>query len=301
MPLTAAYTIKALASQTGLSVHTIRAWERRYGALSPKRSETNRRLYDDGDRVRLELLGRLVASGHSIGQVAKLPTSDLSSLARGVRPAGSAVAASDLLGSCMRAVLRLDEAGLERSMARAGADLGLSGLLEHIVVPLLTWLDHGWSSGELGIAHEHLATAVLRTRLESSRLGLPADDGALRMLVTTPRGQLHEIGALIVALAGALHGWSVVYLGPNMPAREIGRAAYDIHASAVALSIVYPLDDGELSTELQELRRGLGNIELFVGGRGATAYREALDVVQAHTIKNLAEFRVELDRISQAS
>ncbi|NIP80239.1 MAG: transcriptional regulator, partial [Gemmatimonadetes bacterium] len=45
------------------------------------------------------------------------------------------------------------------------------------------------------------------------------------MLVATPAGDRHEIGALLVAAAALGTGWDVVYLGADLPASEIAVAA----------------------------------------------------------------------------
>ena len=71
------YTIRALANRTGLSQHTIRAWERRYAALEPTRTGTNRRIYGESDVERLALLKKAVDDGHSIGQIARLSSDEL--------------------------------------------------------------------------------------------------------------------------------------------------------------------------------------------------------------------------------
>ena len=65
---------------TGLSPHLIRIWEKRYGAVAPKRTATNRRLYSDAEIERLNLLRLATAAGHSIGNIAKLPLRRLKSL-----------------------------------------------------------------------------------------------------------------------------------------------------------------------------------------------------------------------------
>ena len=73
--------IKVVAQRTGLSAHVIRIWEKRYGAVEPERTGTNRRLYSDEQVERLSLLREITQHGHSIGHVAKLPTEKLRELA----------------------------------------------------------------------------------------------------------------------------------------------------------------------------------------------------------------------------
>ena len=73
------YPIRAVAKTTGLSLDTLRAWERRYKAVVPERSERGRQ-YGAEDIDRLLLLGKLVEKGHAIGGIAALPNDDLKKL-----------------------------------------------------------------------------------------------------------------------------------------------------------------------------------------------------------------------------
>ncbi len=67
------YQIGTVSTLTGIDPHTIRAWERRYDAITPSRSETGRRRYDDHTVERLQLLKALVDCNESIGMIAHLP------------------------------------------------------------------------------------------------------------------------------------------------------------------------------------------------------------------------------------
>ena len=69
--------IKVVVNQTGLSAHVLRVWEKRYSAVTPHRTETNRRMYTDQDIKRLQLLVRLTKAGYSIGQIANLDHKEL--------------------------------------------------------------------------------------------------------------------------------------------------------------------------------------------------------------------------------
>ncbi|RYG19949.1 MerR family transcriptional regulator [bacterium] len=251
----ATYTIGTLAALTGLSAHTIRIWERRYGALTPQRSETNRRVYTDDEVERLKLLKHAVDSGHSIGQIANLPSDELQSLqvAQSPRPSGDT---SGFLSACIEAIQRLSPESLEGTLVRANAALGTMGLLEQVAIPLLATIETGYVSGTVRIAQEHMVSAVLRAYLGEIRASMPGGRSAPRILVTTPRNQHHEFGALMAAVVAAMQGWSVTYLGPNLPAEEIADAVRLSGARALALSIVYPSDDPELA---QEMRAQVGH------------------------------------------
>src|SRR3954469_3779400 len=74
------HPIGVVARRTGLKPDLIRAWERRYGAVEPGRSETRRRFYSDDDIERLLLLRRAVNPGRGISQVASLSNAELGAL-----------------------------------------------------------------------------------------------------------------------------------------------------------------------------------------------------------------------------
>ena len=290
------YTIGTLAKLTGLSPHTIRAWERRYNALSPDRSITNRRLYQTEDLERLTALQRVVEAGHSIGQVANLSTERLRSLDAQRSTVATPVRQDEVivgernpfLEAAQNAVLRLDPEGLEDSLIRGHASLGIFGLLEGVVVPLISDIETRWVNGTLSISHEHMASAVLRSFLDQVRKSMPGSQTAPRLIVTTPQNQIHEIGALMVAIVAATQGWRVTYLGPNLPSDEIAHAANQLSARAVALSLVFPTDDPLLPAELKRLRQNLrSDVQLIVGGRATHFYMNALKENHAIVLSDL--------------
>ncbi|HSE54365.1 MAG TPA: MerR family transcriptional regulator, partial [Nocardioidaceae bacterium] len=59
------YTIKEASSRSGVPVASLRAWERRYGVVTPRRTESGYRLYDDAAIAALSTMRRLVNNGWS--------------------------------------------------------------------------------------------------------------------------------------------------------------------------------------------------------------------------------------------
>jgi DNA-binding transcriptional MerR regulator/methylmalonyl-CoA mutase cobalamin-binding subunit len=303
------HSIRVVARRTGLTSHVIRAWEKRYRAVSPRRTPTNRRLYSDSDVERLQLLHRATLAGHHIGQIAQLPDERLRALvsademsfasAPGM-PRSLALEASPqrLIDATLQAVEHLDASALEELLAQAAVALSQPLLIEQVIVPLMYRIGDRWHEGTLRVAHEHLASAVVRTALGSLSRGFGPSLTAPTLLVATPPGQLHELGALVVAATAASSGWHVTYLGPSLPAEEIAAAAHQSQARAIALSLVYPPDDPFLQGELIKLRRGLpeGTVVL-VGGPVCEAYGEGLEKIGALVLKDLAELRTHLERL----
>ncbi|MBN2506957.1 MAG: MerR family transcriptional regulator [Verrucomicrobia bacterium] len=304
--------MKVVTRRTGLSPHLIRIWERRHHAVSPCRSRTNRRLYSDGDVTRLMLLHQATRAGHSIGQIARLTEEELRQLVeqdgglprREAEPAPAAAgqeSGRDHQGEVLAAIRSLDGAQLERALNRATAELGQVAVLTQVVVPLVHRIGELWQEGVLKVAHEHVATAALRTFLGNLGRPRPLPGCAPRLLVTTPPGQVHELGAMLAVVAAGNVGWRVTYLGPSLPAEEVAGAALQHAARAVAVSIVYPEDDPDLGAELMRLRQLLpAEVVLLAGGRAAGAYAHVLGQIGAIRLENLADFQAQLAAIRHA-
>jgi MerR family transcriptional regulator, light-induced transcriptional regulator len=301
------FSIKAAARRSGLTPHVIRVWERRYKAVEPVRTGTNRRLYSDAEVERLTLLREAIAAGHRIGNIAQVPTEQLRTLAAqngtapDPKPRFQAIRerkGARFVDECLNAVQRMDASALEGVLTQALVALGHQGLLRQVVGPLAIVLGDLWQEGMLTAAQEHFASAALRVFLFNSARPFAQGESAPCLVVATPAGQLHELGSVMISSTATNVGWRVAYLGVSLPAAEIAGAAYQKQARAVALSIVYPVDDPELPNELIRLRSLLPTgVHLIVGGRAACAYGQTLTGMGASLMTDLGQFCELLDQI----
>lgn len=290
--------IQLASKLSGLSQHVIRIWERRYSALSPSRTCTNRRMYCDEAVKRLKLLKILTENGHRIGGVARLGTAELEELVKGVQviPADPTlpVPADDLvpqkqmaepqqfIEAAIETSKRYDCEGLRRVLLQARLQLGQRGMLHQVICPLLIQIGNNWRDGQLRASHEHITTAVIREILLTPVPGSQVPVHAPELVVATPAGELHELGALIVAASARELGWYVTYLGPNLPVEEIAACAIARHATAVALSVVFPEKCPMILEKLGRMRELLPpSMRLIVGGRAAEGYRASMPAATA--------------------
>ncbi len=302
------YSMKIVARKTGLTPHAIRVWEKRYGAISPARTATNRRLYSDHDLRRLLLLSKATRAGHSIGRIARLANDRLAALVReeeaeshqwkDTEPVAGPKDSGTQVEEALAAARSMNAAALESILTKAAVSLSVPALLERVIAPLMIRLGGLWREGQLRIAQEHLASGIVRTMLGDLLRGREAIDSAPVIAVATPAGQLHEIGALMAAVTAATEGWRVIYLGANLPAEEIAGAVTEIHARAVALSIIYPADDARLAAEVDRLRNYLPDgVAVLVGGRSAENYRSILDSIGVVIAPDLHSLRLTLENL----
>lgn len=301
------YPIKWVVQKTGLSPHVLRVWERRYKAVSPARTDSNRRIYSASELHRLDLLAKLTGAGHVIGQIANLPDEDLESMVAGIPREGATVgpavgvpAVEVLLQKAWVAVIAMDLKLLRDLLARAGVELGDSALTEQLMIPLIEKIGRGWENGELSIAEEHAASAVIREVLFLNSRPYAESSSAPGIVITTPAGQLHELGAALVSSIARRRGWKVTYLGASVPAEEIVRAVVRTHSLAVGLSIVYPADDPLLPDELRRLKRLLpAHVGLLLGGRSAMAYCQLAEEIGAVIPTDFDGFKAGLEMLRE--
>ncbi len=303
------HPVRLVANLTGLSPHVLRAWERRYGVVAPHRSEGGQRLYSDRDIERLRLLRQLTGQGHSISRVGRLSLADLERLQKQVHPgpvvlpAGNSQssAAADVVGEALGAVGRFDAQELQAVLQRGAITLGGPVFLNEVLSPAVEAVGEGWSSGTLSIAQEHMSTAVFRRVLEW-QLGAYRVDGDMpTLVVATPPGDAHELGALMVAVSAVGEGWGVTYLGPDLPVGELLAAARDVEARAVAISTVYSPNDEELLAAIKKTREGLPqSTPLMIGGAAANRLRKGMEATGAIVLDSLPEARAMLRELREA-
>jgi DNA-binding transcriptional MerR regulator len=304
---TAGYPIRAAARLTGLSIDTLRAWERRYAAVKPFRGARGR-LYDEGQLRRLRLLKELVASGHAIGQIAPLPDSELEKLAGAAAapalgaPALRSDAGAAAVGQVIGAVETYDYAAANAHLGRLALLLPEPELVRDVVVPLMRTIGERWRCGELSVAQEHMTSALLRNLLGGLVRIRMAGSLHPRILLATPSGELHEFGILAAAMLAVASGLEPLYLGPHLPGREIAAAAARTSPRAVVLGVKA---DGFAGKTLEDLRVVASSLpeqtELWFGGDAAQAARAAVGARDALALENFEEYTAQLARLKEAA
>ena len=287
------YPIRAVARLTGLSLDTLRAWERRYQVVTPRRAERGR-LYDDRDIERLKQLARLVDAGHAIGSIATLPPAALARL--GDRqlssPPRSAAAAVDL-ASLVRAMKQYDLPAVESTLNRHAALLPPDALVFSVVLPVLREAGTRWEAGAIRPAQEHLVSACVRSVLGGLLRTMPQPIDGDGMVFATTAGERHELGLLSAAVLAAYAGHRVTYLGPDVPGTDVVHAVNSLKASTLVLCAT--MANVTTVRELRTLRRLRPEVALWVGGRERARLRRELGA-RVRGIDTLEQFSGLVDR-----
>jgi methanogenic corrinoid protein MtbC1 len=264
------YTIRQASLRSGVSVPTIRAWERRYGVVQPERTAAGYRLYDERAIATLVSMRRLVADGWT-------PSAAAVALLDGSAPAVSGSAPDvDASGAAMTdrfvdAAARYDgptvEATLDEMMARGSYE----ATIDSVLLPAAAALGDGWERGQLDAAAEHAASAAIMRRLSAAFEAAGTAGGGRKVVVGLPPGARHELGALAFAVALRRRGVAVIYLGPDVPIRSWVHAVRGAGAAGAVIGVVREADAAAAAQVAEAIRAAIPSVTLAIGGRAATA------------------------------
>lgn len=291
------YTIKQAALRAGVSVPLLRAWERRYRVLTPARTASGYRLYDDAAISRARLMRLLVEEGWSPSAAA---SSILEAEARGLplpQPSateaaerhdraglpdthGSNEAATDarrLVAEFVTAAAVLDQSGVEAALDEMFAGGSFEQVAADSLLPALRALGEAWASGSVDVAAEHAASSAVLRRLAGAFQAASRPSRADPVLVGLPPGSRHELGALAFAAVARRSGLPVVYLGPDLPVADWVGAATQTRAAAAVIGVVRAGDVAAAEAVAVALRDARPQLLIAFGGAAAGKLPDTAD------------------------
>ncbi|HAN30005.1 MAG TPA: hypothetical protein DCQ06_00270, partial [Myxococcales bacterium] len=168
--------------------------------------------------------------------------------------------------------LRLDTESVDRLLERGWRNRGPMDFMSHLAGPLLVEVGTRWARGEIGVATEHFISERLRDFLSTRWRAANASAQAAKVVCACLPGERHVIGLHLAAVAAALAGVHVVFLGADTPIRDILSAVDRVGAKAGAVSVAGGASTDLLTHQLKVVRRGLPRqVSLWIGGTGAGA------------------------------
>ncbi|MGD9265043.1 MAG: MerR family transcriptional regulator [Lysobacterales bacterium] len=257
----ARYPIRTVSLMTGVNVITLRAWESRYGLITPERKESGHRLYTQEDIDLINKVVGLLDRGMRIGQVKAFLD------ASGEEAEGEK--AQDVwhrfLDGMLAAVIRFDEDALDAVYSEALTYYDIGTVTKKLLRPLLVELGQRWESGYGTIAEEHFFAFYMRNKLGARFHHRQRTNSDRKVLMACLPGERHVTGLLLLALALNQAGFHPVVLGADMPLGEIAQVTDKIGCEAIVLSGIVDPESQVLESELPGLVSSV-DIPVFVGG-----------------------------------
>jgi DNA-binding transcriptional MerR regulator len=265
------YPIRTVARLTGVNAVTLRAWERRYGLIKPKRTQSGHRVYTDDHVEVVRQILALLDSGISVGQVSEVFESRKSS--DGETPD------VDVWAKYRRRVIAgiraFDEKQLEDTYNEAVALYPVDLVSDRLIVPTLRELGWRWKNKSGTVAEEHFFSTYIRNKL-GARLHHRSRraEGPKLVLACLPE-ERHDMGLLLFGLAALDSGMQVILIGADLPLHELPEVCRRSSAAAVVLAGFADPVGGDFGRKLADLA-GRVAVPIYVGGRVARTSEAAI-------------------------
>lgn len=265
------FSIKAASQATGLSIETLRAWERRYEVVRPVRDPSGRRSYSASDVARLRLLRSATELGHTISKLAQLSNDELAKLVHDFGGlARNPARGLNFVERALDATEHSDPLGVEEAITSAMSLLPAAEVVSTVIGPLVREVGERWHRGEATIAQEHMVSDIVRRLIISASRGYVRSDAGPCIVLATLSGERHEIGLLMCSWLAAASRFRTHYLGVDCPPEEIARFALEVEARAVLVSLEMPENSVPVMEHLRDLAYLLrGKCEVWIGGGSA--------------------------------
>jgi DNA-binding transcriptional MerR regulator len=256
--------IGELSRRVGVAPELLRAWERRYGLLSPDRTGGGLRLYTLEDEAQVRRMQAFLAEGLAAGEAAAAALRAAPS--PGAEPAAQPGARiEDRLRALELALERFDAVSAQRTFDALQAELSLDPFLTGVVLPFLRRLGERWAIGDVSVAQEHFASNLLRDRIHTLAQGWDAGAGP-RALLACPPGESHHLGLSCFGLALRARGWRITFLGAETPFDTILETIGSLAPDVTVMSAVDPARFAAAEDQLAELAAAT---PLVLAGAGA--------------------------------
>ncbi len=228
------FPIRTVSKLTGVNSVTLRAWERRYGLITPKRTDTGHRLFSKDDIKMIQQANSLLQEGVSISQVSKqLKSSQKFETLLVDQPT---TIWEEYLEKMVFAVSEFDEDILDEVYQEALSYHAINVVTQELIIPLLRILGERWVNLDGGIAEEHFFSVYLRNKLGAQYHHKRGRNNGPLLIVACMPGETHEFAILLFGLIAHQHNYRMIILGADMPLDEIPYIVEKKQASALILS-----------------------------------------------------------------
>ncbi len=306
------FNIQVASQLSGVASATIRAWEKRYHAVHPERGDNKHRLYSEKDIEKLSVLSRLTELGQSIGKIAPLDIETLKEIYSTllhkpyddkaiVIPATEKINVQEVLNNFHLSIAAYKLDILSHEFEKTRENLDPRALCLDILVPLFHQIGQKVDSGEFSVAQEHAVSAITRFHigLVISRHYQKNFQRSDLLLISTPDGEMHEIGILAAALLCVHYGIKFIFLGANLPAAALAEAANALNATSILIGV-----SRQDQTQTQSVSDYVTNLEgflkkktqIWVGGNLKPASKNELEKKKVPFFSSLQAFDTFLQK-----
>lgn len=213
-------SISTLEQLSGIPIHTIRMWERRYRVLSPIRSSGNTRTYTDLDLKRLLDVVSLNQAGLKISKACSLSPAEIDHyLVNDIKKTLSLHPNYEFaIAQLIKFGISYNEFEMSKLLNSCIQGFGMSVTYQEIILPLLQRVGLMWRRSNICPAQEHFIAGLIRQKLMAAIDQVPlATQHQSTWLLFLPEDEGHDIPLLFASFLLRSQGYKVIYLSGQVP------------------------------------------------------------------------------------
>lgn len=290
------YSITDLEKLSGIKAHTIRIWEKRYNIVSPKRTKTNIRYYNDDDLKKILNISTLNRYGFKISRIACMDDSTIKEKVREI--SGTHGDNESLINSFVVSMIEMDDEAFIHNFNTAVLKLGFEECITKVVYPFLEKMGVLWMTGTINPAQEHFITNIIRQKLIVAIDAQPEPNGpgTKSFLLFLPEQELHELGLLFYYYLLKKNGFRVIYLGQSVPFEDVIKVTNIRKADYLLTYFITALKQKDINPYLKRLSETLPEKKIFITGIQLAGDDLSLPP-NVSKVNNAGEFRQTMDSL----
>jgi DNA-binding transcriptional MerR regulator len=251
--------IREVCKVTGVNPVTLRAWERRYGLITPHRTEKGHRLYTEANIRQIQAILLWLSRGVTVSQVKPLLDSPIPAENDLSCPWGA------LRQTFLEAMITFDVALLNQQIDRALRLYSAAELCNHLLEPVLLQLHQRWQ-GQFGSQLEEVfCNSWLRTKLAATLEHANALSSSRPIILVNLSDEHCEMGLWLLALMLSADGYRIDMLEWDIPASELSLFSDQRLPVAMVLYSSQALPTAQLRRQLPRLGKHLPAIVMMAG------------------------------------
>lgn len=293
------YSIKDLEQLSGIKAHTLRIWEQRYNLLSPKRTDTNIRFYDDADLKLILNVALLNDNGFKISKIASMENHEIREEV--MKLTERSLTHDDQIHALTICMIEMDEERFDKILSTNILKLGFEQTMLNIIYPFMSKIGVLWQTGAINPAQEHFMSNLVRQKLIVAIDGQVSLSSGKKFLLFLPEGELHEISLLFASYLIKSKGHKVIYLGQSTPNDDL-LSVFKLHQPEYLMTVITTSPSSEYVQEyVNALAQRFSSSQILVTGYQVIGQDLVFpkNVRQMNYIRDIKELLEELEPIAQ--
>ena len=260
------FTIKDLENLSGIKAHTIRIWEQRYSFLKPARSDTNIRYYGNPELKQLLNIALLNKYGFKISHIDKMNEVEIREKILSLNQVEAQQ--ERIINELIQGMVDMELAHFESIINNHILVRGIEKTISQIIFPFLAKLGILWQTHHINPAQEHIVSNVIRQKLI---VGIDSVTSSFQInksvLLFLPEGEYHELGLLFMHYMLKSRGVSVIYLGANVPLKDVEYVAKAKKPDYLYIHITSPANKFNFEKFISAVTQLSPNTPIIISGQ----------------------------------